>query len=115
MKGYRFTSLLFKIEPGEDEEINPSRYGRQLSIWLKKQLEGRGYSIEPIINEDWGRCLMCSREPFMLWGRMRQCGLIQTPTNRDALRECTDRSHASTADEASLRSAGGRRRHQDPR
>jgi hypothetical protein len=67
MKGYWFTSLLFKIEPGEDGEINPGRYGRQLSIWLKKQLEGRGYSIEPIINEDWGRCLMCSRDPFMLW------------------------------------------------
>jgi hypothetical protein len=64
MKGYWFTSLLFKIEPGEDEEINPGRYGRRLSIWLKKQLEGRGHSIEPIINEDWGRCLMCSRDPF---------------------------------------------------
>lgn len=67
MNGYWFTSSLFQIEPGEDEEINPGCFGRQLAVWLKKQLEGRGYSVEPIINEDWGRCLMCSRDPFMLW------------------------------------------------
>lgn len=67
MNGYWFTSSLFQIEPGEDAEINPGSYGRQLAIWLKKQLEGRGYSVEPIINEDWGRCLMCSRDPFTLW------------------------------------------------
>lgn len=67
MNGYWFTSPLFEVEPGEDQEINPGCYGRQLAIWLKKQLEGRGYAVEPIINEDWGRCLMCSRDPFMLW------------------------------------------------
>jgi hypothetical protein len=67
MGGYWFTSSLFTLEPGEDKEVNPGRYGRQLAIWLKKQLEERGYAVEPIINEDWGRCLMCSRDPFMLW------------------------------------------------
>jgi hypothetical protein len=67
MDGYWFTSTLFEIEPGEDEEINPRMYGRQLAVWLKGKLEERGYEIEPVIVEDWGRCLMCSREPFMLW------------------------------------------------
>lgn len=67
MNGYWFTSSLFQVEPGEDEDINPGVYGRQLAVWLEKQLEGRGYSVEPILNEDWGRCLMCSRDPFMLW------------------------------------------------
>jgi len=67
MNGYWFTSSLFEIEPGEEDDINPGRYGRQLAVWLKAQLEQRGYSIEPIINEDWGRCLMCAREPFLLW------------------------------------------------
>ena len=67
MDGYWFTSSLFEVEPGEDEEINPGRYGRQLAVWLKSQLETRGYSVEPIIAEDWGRCLMCSRDPFLLW------------------------------------------------
>src|SRR5687768_6189747 len=67
MEGYWFKSSKFDIEPGEDEEINPRVYGRQLARWLKERLEDTGYSVEDIINEDWGRCLMCSREPFMLW------------------------------------------------
>jgi len=76
MNGYWFTSSLFQIEPGEDAEINPGCYGQQLAIWLKTQLEHRGYSVEPIINEDWGRCLMCSRDPFMLWVG---CGNVADP------------------------------------
>jgi hypothetical protein len=67
MEGYWFKSSKFEIEPGEDEEINPRMYGRQLAIWLKARLEESGYSVEDIINEDWGRCLMCTRDPFMLW------------------------------------------------
>ena len=66
-EGYWFKSSKFEIEPGEDDEINPRIYGRQLARWLKKRLEERGYAVEAIVNEDWGRCLMCSRNPFMLW------------------------------------------------
>jgi hypothetical protein len=58
MNVYRFASTLFEIEPGEDEEINPRMYGRQLAAWLKTQLEACGYAVEPVIAEDWGRCLM---------------------------------------------------------
>jgi len=76
MSGYWFTSSLFQIEPGEDADTNPGCYGRQLAIWLKNRLERRGYSVEPIINEDWGRCLMCSRDPFMLWVG---CGNVVDP------------------------------------
>jgi len=67
MDGYWFTSDMFTVEPGEDEEINPGRYGRQLAAWLKAQLEQRGHNVEPVIAEDWGRCLVLSRDPFMLW------------------------------------------------
>ena len=67
MNVYRFASTLFEIEPGEDEEINPRMYGRQLAAWLKTQLEARGHAVEPVIAEDWGRCLMCTREPLLLW------------------------------------------------
>lgn len=66
MEGYWFKSSKFEIEPGEDEEINPGVYGRSLARWLKERLEEKGYSID-IVDEDWGRCLVCSREPFMLW------------------------------------------------
>ena len=51
----------------EDEEINPRIYGRKLAAWLKERLETSGYAVEDVIAEDWGRCLMCRREPFMLW------------------------------------------------
>lgn len=66
-KGYWFKSSKFEIEPGEDAAINPRIYGRQLAVWLKACLEQRGYVVEDIIDEDWGRCLMCQRDPFMLW------------------------------------------------
>lgn len=67
MDHYLFTSTLFNIEPGEDEDTQPGIYGRQLAVWLKAQLEGHGYSVEPVIAEDWGYCLICSRTPFLLW------------------------------------------------
>jgi hypothetical protein len=67
MDGFWLKSDLFQVEPGEDEEINPRMYGRQLAAWLKSRLEEAGYDIEPVIAEDWGRCLMCSRKPFRLW------------------------------------------------
>ena len=66
-QGYWFRSTRFEIEPGEDKDINPGIYGKQLAEWLKARLEDRGYKLEGIINEDWGRCLMCSRDPLLLW------------------------------------------------
>lgn len=65
--GYWFKSSLFEIEPGEDDEINPGIYGRQLAQWMRQKLEAGGYAVEGVINEDWGRCLMCQRSPFSLW------------------------------------------------
>jgi hypothetical protein len=65
--GYWFKSSLFEIEPGEDEEINPGIYGRQLAHWMRQKLEAGGYTVESIINEDWGRCVMCQRSPFGMW------------------------------------------------
>jgi hypothetical protein len=66
-EGYWFKSSKFEIELGEDADINPRIYGRQLAVCLKARLEQNGYAVENIINEDWGRCLMCQRDPFMLW------------------------------------------------
>ena len=66
MKSYYFKSDLFEIEPGEDEEINPGIYGKSLALWLSIQLKAYGYEVE-IVEEDWGRCLICSRSPHLLW------------------------------------------------
>ena len=35
-----FKSTLFQIEPGEDSETNPHRYGKQLARWLGDRLTG---------------------------------------------------------------------------
>ena len=94
MKGYWFKSSKFEIEPGEDEEINPHMYGRQLAVWLRTRLEESGYFVEPIINEDWGRCLMCARDPFMLWvgcGNVTGTGEADDdalPKNEDVVWHC---------------------------
>ena len=61
-----FKSSLFEIEPGEDEKINPGIYGKQAAEWLAGKLRGLGYDGD-VIEEDWGRCIMCAREPVWLW------------------------------------------------
>ena len=65
--GYWFKSSLFEIAHGEDEAVNPRRYGRQLAHWLKAKLEERGYTVADVFPEDWGWCVMCHFKPFMLW------------------------------------------------
>ena len=44
-----FTSSLFDIEQGEDEETNPLCFGRQLSNWLRIKLRAKGYDVEDVI------------------------------------------------------------------
>ena len=67
MNGYWFESSLFGIDPQEDDESNPRRYGRQLAHWLRSQLEQRGYTVADVFAEDWGWCVMCHFKPFSLW------------------------------------------------
>ncbi|WP_266172160.1 hypothetical protein [Dyella subtropica] len=67
MTGYWFKSTLFQIEPDEDVEVNPGRYGRQLAFWLKAKLEQRGFEIQDVFPEDWGWCVRCHAKPFQLW------------------------------------------------
>jgi hypothetical protein len=63
----RFRSTRFRVEPGEDAEINPGIHGRQLADWLRARLSEAGETVEPVIAEDWGRCLVCRRDSFLLW------------------------------------------------
>ena len=62
-----FKTDLFDVEQGEDEETNPGLYGKQLASWLREQYSNMGYTVEDIIPEDWGWCVMCQREPYWLW------------------------------------------------
>jgi len=62
-----FRSSAFPVEPGEDGETNPGIYGRSLASWVARQLQGRGVPVEGTIAEDFGRCVLVKRKPFMLW------------------------------------------------
>ena len=64
---YYFKSTLFQIGMGEDEETNPGCYGKELGEWLCARLEERGYDVEGVIPDDWGWCVVCAREPYLLW------------------------------------------------
>ena len=66
-KGYWFKSSEFEVEPGEDEETNPRLYGRQVASWLRGRFLALGYDVEEVFGEDWGWCVMCQRDPYMLW------------------------------------------------
>lgn len=80
-----FTSDLFEVEPGEDEQTNPHRYGKRLSHWLAEKLFDNGYPNVEVIPEDWGWCVMCSRQPFLLWIGCGNSESIETIENPEPL------------------------------
>lgn len=82
---YCFTSDLFQIEPGEDSQTNPHRYGKQLSHWLAKKLSADGYPDAEVIPEDWGWCVMCYRDPFMLWIGCGNADSMEALENPDSI------------------------------
>ena len=57
----------FKVEPGEDQETNPGIYGRAFAHWLADRLRARGEPVEQVLTEDWGRCVVLARRPYLLW------------------------------------------------
>ena len=88
---YWFRSTKFDLEPDEADDINPGIFGHQLASWLKGRLEEHGYAVEPVILEDWGRCLMCSRDPFMLWigvGNVASDEIHETPPKESIVWHC---------------------------
>ena len=57
----------FPVEQDEDKETNPGRYGRAFARWLAEQFKARGESVQEVLPEDWGWCVMLTRKPYMLW------------------------------------------------
>lgn len=64
--GYAFTSALFDIEPGEDDETNPGCFGKALAAWIAARLTQFGYQTR-VVPEDWGWCVLCVEEAYLLW------------------------------------------------
>jgi len=57
----------FEVEPGEDQETNPGIYGRAFARWLADRIRARGEPVEQVLAEDWGRCIVLARKPYLLW------------------------------------------------
>lgn len=62
-----FCSDSFPAYPGEDEEVNPGRYGKRLAEFLAGQLPRYGFKVRGIGAEDWGWMVELENERFPLW------------------------------------------------
>ena len=62
-----FRSSAFPAYAGEDEEINPGRYGKRLAEFLATKLPDKGYTISGVNAEDWGWRIDLQNDAFPLW------------------------------------------------
>ena len=62
-----FRSPAFPATPGEDEEINPGRYGKRLASYLAAALPSLGFDVLGCNAEDWGWRIDLRNKAFPLW------------------------------------------------
>src|ERR1044072_1854354 len=62
-----FRSDAFPAEPGEEEEVNPGRYGRALARFIAEGLRGKGFEAAEPVAEDWGWQIDVANDGFALW------------------------------------------------
>jgi hypothetical protein len=62
-----FRSTAFPPYEGEEEQINPGRYGRRLAEFLQSQLAEQGFDTEEPYSEDWGWAVPIANQTFALW------------------------------------------------
>jgi hypothetical protein len=62
-----FISTDFPTYPGEEEEINPGRYGKRLAEFIAAGLPQHGFKVDGLINEDWGWMISLENQAFPLW------------------------------------------------
>lgn len=62
-----FLSDEFPPYPGEEEEINPGRYGKRLAEFLAEKLPAHGFSVQAIDFEDWGVRIDIANPEYAVW------------------------------------------------
>jgi hypothetical protein len=62
-----FRSDAFPARTGEEEQINPGRWGAALVEYLGPQLTQRGFTPKAVITEDWGYLIDLENPEFRLW------------------------------------------------
>jgi hypothetical protein len=61
-----FRSDAFPDEPGEEEKINPGRWGSALARYLRQELSIQGFASEEAFAEDWGYAIEIENPAFNL-------------------------------------------------
>ena len=62
-----FRSTAFPAYPGEEEEINPGRYGKRLAEFLAGELPRYAFKVVRLNAEDWGWRIDLLHDAFPLW------------------------------------------------
>jgi hypothetical protein len=62
-----FKSNKFPAYDGEENEINPGRWGKRLAEYLSLKLKDNGISIGNIYAEDWGWAIPIEGKPVKMW------------------------------------------------
>ena len=64
---FQFVSADFPPYPGEEQQINPGRYGRRLAEFLAQQLPAQGFPVRTVGVEDWGVMVELENPDYPLW------------------------------------------------
>jgi hypothetical protein len=62
-----FRSDAFPAEAGEEEKINPGRWGTALARYLRQELLLQGHVMHEPYTEDWGYAIQIENPAFNLW------------------------------------------------
>ncbi len=62
-----FRSKSFAAYPGEEDEVNPGRWGKRLAEFLRDGLNTRGFDVLEPFAEDWGWMVEIRNDAFKLW------------------------------------------------
>ena len=62
-----FRSTLFPSYAGEEDEINPGRWGKKLAEFIYDGLKSRGFDVIEPGAEDWGWMVEVRNDAFPLW------------------------------------------------
>lgn len=64
---FEFHSKAFPALPGEEEQINPGRWGKRLADFLRAELNARGLVGGEPYAEDWGWAVPIDNPEYALW------------------------------------------------
>ncbi len=62
-----FRSSAFPPQPGEEDQINPGRWGKALADYLRAEFTKRGLDGGAPYAEDWGWAVPIENSAFPLW------------------------------------------------